>query len=210
LRNSADSLEELRTGLRLAHGWKLDAERAVPLPLIRESIRPAVRAVPSRMAHQLGLCGVSLVSSLGRPGLASQWTATDRGVEISLAAADRDEHDVALEMLLCLGQALWERLLHDQRKAYWLLLDTEIRADIAGEIDEQALRANRFSAASGRRLERYGSASFAGTAAEYVHCLWHEVEVRSGGDYLPAPQLRRRLELVSRWFPPDRGYRLFA
>jgi hypothetical protein len=203
-------------GLRLAHGWKLSSGHPAPLLLIRDFIRPAVRAVPSRMAHQLGSCRVSLVSSLGGPDLASQWTATDRGVEVSLAAADRDEHDIAMEMLLCLGQALWERLPHNQRKAYWLLLDTEIRAGITGEIDEEALRekralmANRFSAASSRRLERYGGASFAGTAAEYVHCLWHDVEVRSGPDCLPAPQLRRRLELLSRWFPPDRGYRLFA
>ena len=137
-------------------------------------------------------------------------------MEISLAAADRDEHDVAMEMLLCVGQALWERLPPNQHKAFWLLLDTEIRAGITGEIDEEALSekralmASRYSAASGRRLERYGRASFAGTAAEYVHCLWHDVEVRSGPDYLPAPQLRRRLELLSRWFPPNRGYRLFA
>ena len=216
MRKLADSLEELRPGLRLAHGWKLDAGRDTPLPLIREFIRPAVRAVPSRMAHQLGLCGVSLVSSLGSPDPASQWTATDRRVEISLAAVDRDAHDVAMEMLLCVGQALWERLPPNQHKAFWLLLDTEIRAGITGEIDEEALSekralmASRYSAASGRRLERYGRASFAGTAAEYVHCLWHDVEVRSGPDYLPAPQLRRRLELLSRWFPPNRGYRLFA
>ena len=183
---------------------------------IREFIRPAVRAIPSRMAHQVGFCRVSLVSSLGDPDVASQWTATDQGLEISLATADRDEHDVAMEMLLCLGQALWERLSDYQRKAFWLLLDTEIRAGITGEIDDDALRvkralmASRFSAVSGRRLERYGSASFAGTAAEYIHCLWHDVEIRSGPDYLPAPQLRRRLELLSRWFPPDRGYRLFG
>ena len=204
------------TGLRLAHGWKLFTGHPASPPLIRDFIRPAVRAVPSRMAHQSGSCRVLPVSNLGSSDLASQWTATDRGVEISLATTDRDEHDIAMEMLLCLGQALWERLTHSQRRAYWLLLDTEIRAGITGEIDEEALRekralmASRFSAASGRRLERYGSASFAGTAAEYVHCLWHDVEVRSGPDYLPAPQLRRRLELLSRWFPPDRGYRLFA
>jgi hypothetical protein len=215
LRKPADSSEELRPGLKLAHGWKLFPGQLASLPLIREFIRPAVRAVPSRMAHQLGLCAVSLVSSLGSPDVASQWIAADRGVEVSLATADRDAHDVAMEILLCLGQALWERLPYYQRKAYWLLLDTEIRAGITGEIDEEALRekralmANRSSAASGRRLERYGGASFAGTAAEYVHSLWHDVEVRSGPDYLPAPQLRRRLELLSRWFPPDRGYRLF-
>jgi hypothetical protein len=45
--------------------------------------------------------------------------------------------------------------------------------------------------------------------AEYVRRLWHEVTVRTGPDYLPAAPLRRRLELMARWFPPNRGYRLF-
>jgi hypothetical protein len=58
-------------------------------------------------------------------------------------------------------------------------------------------------------LESYGFASFAGTAAEYVHCLWHEVTVRQGPDHLPPQWLRRRLELLAGWFPPDPGYRLF-
>jgi hypothetical protein len=34
------------------------------------------------------------------------------------------------------------------------------------------------------------------------------VEVVSGPEHLPAQQLRRRLELFSSWFPPDRGHRL--
>lgn len=201
---------------RLAHGWELVGDPLVSRTLIREFIRPAVRAVPSRMAQQLGFCRVLLVAGLGGPNLASQWTGTDRGLEISAATAGMEEHDTAMEVLLCLGQALWENLSHGQRTAYWLLLDAEIRAGITGEIDEGALKekkallADRASAASGRRLERYGSASFAGTAAEYIHCLWHDVRVLSGPDYLPAPQLRRRLELLSRWFPPDRGHRLFA
>jgi hypothetical protein len=48
-----------------------------------------------------------------------------------------------------------------------------------------------------------------GTAAEHVHCLWHEVTIRIGPDYLPAERLRQRLKLMARWFPPDRGHRLF-
>ena len=102
-----------------------------------------------------------------------------------------------------------------QQKEYWLLIDAELRAGIHGEIDEDALRqkrallSSRFSATSRRRLEHYGAASFAGTAAEYIHCLWHDVSIRSGPDFLPAPQLRRRLQLVSRWYPPAPGYQLF-
>jgi len=118
-------------------------------------------------------------------------------------------------MLLWLGQALWEKLSYSQRKAYWLLLDDEISAGTPGEIDEDALKqkrlllSNRTSAGSGRRLERYGSASFAGMVAEYVHCLWHDVTVRTGPAFVPAEQLRRRLELLALWYPPGRGHRLF-
>jgi hypothetical protein len=120
-----------------------------------------------------------------------------------------------MELLLCLGQALWQKLIPEQFKEYWLLLDSEFLAGINGEIDEdtlrekQALLAGRISAASDRRLERYGRASFAGTAAEFVHSLWHDVEVVSGPEHLPAQQLKRRLGLLSSWFPPDRGHKLY-
>jgi hypothetical protein len=73
-----------------------------------------------------------------------------------------------MELLICLGQALWQRLTSEQSRAHWLLLDSEFLAGVKGEIDEEALKEKRallgscFSAASDRRLERYGRASFAG------------------------------------------------
>jgi len=167
------------------------------------------------MARQLGPCRVFVLDDLGDPTVASQWTVTDRELEISLAAAGREDHDIALELLLCLGQALWNKLNPGQRTKYWLLVDQEISAGIPGEVDEEALHqkrlllADRTSAASRRRLEGYGLASFAGTAAEYVHCLWHDVTIRTGRPFLPARQLKRRLNLLSRWYPPARGHPLF-
>jgi hypothetical protein len=199
----------------ISHGWQLQAANEIPAELISDFIRPAVRAIPPVMARQLGRCRVFLVENLGLPSIASRWTLTDTHLEIRLAAAARESHDIALELLECVGQALWETLAESQRKAYWMLLDDEIGAGVTGEIDEDALEEkNRLlsgpgSAASGRRLERYGAASFSGTAAEYVHSLWHDVTVRTGPGFLPADSLRRRLELVARWYPPGRGYRLY-
>jgi len=184
-------------------------------PEVEDFLQPALRSIPPRMAREVGRCRVSLVESLGRPSVASRWTATGAGLEISLATAGREEHDIVLELLVCVGQALWMKLSHPQARAYWLLLDQEIAAGIPGEIDEDALKqkrlllSSRISAASNTRLERYGAASFAGTVAEYVHSLWHDVTIRTGPDFLPAVQLRRRLELLSRWYPPPRGHRLF-
>jgi hypothetical protein len=126
-----------------------------------------------------------------------------------------EEHDIAMELLVCLGQALWERLTVAELRAYWTILRDEINSGIEGEIDEQALDEKRSllespsHAKSTRHLESYGCSSFAGTAAEYIHCLWHDVSIRSGANYLPAEPLRRRLDLIALLFPPDRGYRLF-
>jgi hypothetical protein len=200
--------------LRLAHGWTLVCGPSMSAALVREFIRPAVRAIPSSMARRLGSCRISLSAEIAA-GVASRWTITNDGLEISVTTAGFEEHDVALELLLCLGQGLWERLSDEELCAYWMLLGDEIGMGIEGEIDEQALEEklsvveSRSHANNVKRLTRYGRASFAGTVAEYVHSLWHEVTVRTGPDYLPVSPLRRRLELLARWFPPDRGYRLF-
>jgi hypothetical protein len=147
--------------------------------------------------------------------LTSQWTATTSALEVSVATRGFEEHDIAMELLVCLGQALWERLTAAELRGYWTILRDEINSGIEGEIDEQALAEKRSllaspsHAKSARHLESYGCSSFAGTAAEYVHCLWHNVSIRSDANYLPPEPLRRRLDLLARWFPPDRGHRLF-
>jgi hypothetical protein len=200
--------------LRLAHGWTLSRSSGMSQALVRGFIRPAVRAVPSSMARRFGFCRISLPAE-AEADVTSQWTITNSGLEVLVTATRFEEHDVAMELLLCLGQGLWERLSDGELRAYWMLLCDEISMGIEGEIDEPALEEkrtlfkSRSHAKSGQRLARYGRSSFAGTAAEYVHSLWHEITIRTGPDYLPSPALRRRLELLERWFPPDRGYRLF-
>ncbi len=198
--------------MRLAHGWEL--EGAGPA-LAREFIRPAVRAVPPGIVRRLGRCLIVVEPELPEPEAASMWSESEARVEVRLKTAGTRRHDVAIELLTCLGQALWERLEDAEVKAWWTLLDREIRLGVKGEIDEQALEeklallAGPVAARNRRMLARYGRAAFAGTLAEYVHSLWHDVSVRCGPDYLPPDTLRARLELLARWFPPGRGYRLF-
>ena len=187
---------------RLAHGWRLVDPSLASGELIREFVRPAVRAVPSSMARRLGPCRIS-IGPLAESQMTSRWSESDTGLEVFVTTSDLEDHDIAMELLLCLGQALWGKLSARELRAYWKLLEREVSEGITGEIDEQALEEKRGSTG------RYALASFAGTAAEYVHCLWHDVTIRAGPDHLPAPQLRRRLQLLARWFPPDRGYRLF-
>ena len=209
------NLQWSRGSLRLAHGWRLAERPDVSEEIIRNFIRPAVRAVPRALAARLKACRITLPPSLANGALTSQWVQIHDGLEIEVASEGIDGHDLAMELLLCLGQALWEAALVGERKAFLKLLAEEIEAGVSGEIDEEALRekralfSSRASARSRTHLERYARASFASTVAEYIHCLWHDVTVRSGREHLPAPWLRRRLELLSRWFPPGPGHRLF-
>jgi len=204
----------MRTGSVLAHGWKLAPAPGIARRLVAEFLRPAMRAVPFAMAKRLGPCRILLTPGFEASDQTSKWSVTQSSVEISIAAENADAHDAAVELLVCLGQVLWHTLSAAERTAYWRLLEAEIRQGISGEIDEAALEAKQQvlagRARSPQRLEQYGRASFAATAAEYVHSLWHDVSVRKGPNYLPATQLRRRLALLARWFPPNPGYRLFA
>ena len=59
-------------------------------------------------------------------------------------------------------------------------------------------------------LERYRDVSFVSTMAEYMHGLWHDVQIRLGAEHLPLAPLRRRLELLAELFPPNPGYRVFT
>jgi len=168
-------------------------------------VREALAALPEAMAARVGAVRVRLQAD---PGFGSSWRRSDEGLEIVAATEDVEEHDVALEVLLCIGQAVWGTTTPAEREAWLRLIGEEIEAGVEGEIDEdallekRALLGGRFSARSRRRLLRYAGASFASTAAEYVHSLWHEVELREGPDHLPAPCVTQRFQLLERWFPP--------
>ncbi|MCW5980797.1 MAG: hypothetical protein KIT09_22140 [Bryobacteraceae bacterium] len=198
----------------LAHGWRLAGETAASEDLVRDFIEPAVDAVPPTMAARVGPCVISL--GLDDPEAASRWTLAETGLEIALATGGIEPHDVAMEMLVCLGQVLWDALAAAERDRFLGLLAAEMDAGVTGEIDEGALEEKRrllssaTLARSPRRLLRYAAVSFASTAAEYAHSLWHDVTIRTGPEHLPAPWLRKRLELLASWFPPGAGYALLA
>jgi len=53
------------------------------------------------------------------------------GVEVEIltliATAGRERHDAALQLLVCLGQIVRERLSPNELRAYWQLLDSEFQ-----------------------------------------------------------------------------------
>ena len=144
------------------------------------------------------------------------WVETGERIDLVLPCRELDPHDTGFEFLASLAELLRPRLTTPELDQYTRLLEEELRQAVRGEIDEEAGAAKQSFLAShaGRRhraqFERYRDISFVSTLAEYIHGLWHDVQIRVGPEHLPLPQLRCRMNLMAEMFPPNPGFRVFA
>jgi hypothetical protein len=214
----------------LAHGWEMHAAYPLTPAEERTLVREPAQAVPAAVANRLGKLRVLIVPYLAcaEPGdLVSfvkpegethtvVWLEANDQINLILAGRELTPHDVGFEFLAGIAELLGARLSPTERARYGRLLDEELQRGVTGEIDEDALGAKQrllaYQTWRRRRtlFDRYGEMSFAGTLAEYMHGLWHDVQIRVGPEHLPLPALRHRLDLLAEMFPPNPGYRVFA
>ena len=215
----------------LSHHWELHSEVALTPAEERTMLREPAHAVPEALAQRLGKLRVLVVPFVAcsengdlvcfsKPGgetHSAVWMETDGCTHLVLPCRELDAHDTGFEFLASIAELLRPRLKASELETYTRILEEELRADIRGEIDEEAAAAkqpllrNRLARArSLEQLERYRDVSFVSTLAEYLHGLWHDVQVRLGPEHLPVAQLRRRMDVLADMFPPNPGYRVFA
>jgi len=145
----------------------------------------------------------------------SVWAEVDGTTRVVLACRELDAHDTGFELLGCVAELLRPRLTDQELADFERLLEDELHQGSGGEIDEEALRAKKaLTAKSGKKrsreeFEKYRDLSMIETLSEYMHGLWHDVQIRVGPDHLPLPQLRLRMDLLARLFPPNEGYQVF-
>lgn len=203
------------SGIPFPHGWilhSLGPHDAVDV------LREPAAAVPAALAALLGpplrLYAVPYIGCQGsRFFMASEqpagedhssvWLELADGIHLFLAFEGSTAHDNGFELLAAVGELAVPRLDDACFSAYAQLLSRELAEDAQGEIDEDA-----FAAKQSAVLD-YTAISLASTIAEYVHALWHDVELRQGPEHLGPQWIRRRFELLAEWFPPNPGYRLF-
>ncbi len=213
----------------LEHKWEYCSAILLSPSEERTIVRDPVSAVPAPVASRLAparVWAVPYIECLPEEDVVREekpkgdthtvvWVEENKILHVVVACRESNAHDAGFELLAAIGEILQERLSRDERSQYRRLLEQELKDGVPGEIDEdvQAVK-KKFLAASTRekkdKLDDYLAASFAGTLSEYIHGLWHDVEVRLGPSYLPVPALRRRLELMTHLFPPNEGYQVFA
>jgi hypothetical protein len=197
----------------------------------RTMVREPAQAVPAAIAERLGKVRVLVVPwvacleggdevSFAKPKgetHSAVWIETGERIHLVLPCKELDPHDTGLEFLASLAELLKPRLTGEELARYSALLEDELRAGVEGEIDEDSRGAKQ--PLVGRRarrkrsaevFEHYRDISFVSTTAEYMHGLWHDVQIRVGPEHLPVAQLRRRMALLGEMFPPNEGYAVFA
>jgi hypothetical protein len=215
---------------RLAHDWEMHSAVALSPSEERTMVREPARAIPQAIARRLGNLRILLVpfvacyptgdmvafSSPEGEKHSAVWMENRNRIDLVLACRDLDPHDTGWEFLASVAELLRSRLTSDEMERYTTLLQEELGQGFDGEIDEDAYEAkqplrrrSRWSR-SGPQFLKYRDVSFTSTCAEYVHGLWHDVQIRLGPEHLPVPVLRRRMILMSEMFPPNPGYQLFA
>ena len=215
----------------LAHEWEMHSAVALTPAEERTMVREPAQAVPESIARRLGKLRVLIVPYVAcvqsgdlvcfaKPDgetHSAVWMEADERINLVLACRELDSHDTGFEFLASVSELLRPKVTNLEIERYSLLLHEELRMGVAGEIDEEAsaakqplLRSRTPRRRSLEQFERYRDASLASTLAEYMHGLWHDVQIRVGSEHLPLPQLRRRMDLLAEMFPPNPGYRVFA
>ena len=176
----------------------------------RDDLDSAFACIPPKVTRRTGPITFIKQRELDDRDALSRWTQSATGLLVELATEDVEAHDLAMEFLTCVGQALWERVEDDDRGAWLGLLLEETEGGIHGELDEASLETKQYletHPTNPDALEAYAAASFAASLAEYVHSLWHDIEFTEGEDFLPEAAVQRRFGLLSGWFP---GFPRFA
>ncbi len=217
MRSVEDILDLAGAGAILAHGWILRALEPPSAAEAEAALREPAAAVPQALASRLGplrLYAVPYLECRGDADLvsleppqgeahSSLWRERPEAIHLFLSFADADAHDTGFELLAALGELSVPRLSEEEFASYARLLERELREGAEAEIDEDALEARQAARAD------YAEVSLASTLAEYMHALWHDVELRHGPQHLAAEFLRRRFELLQELFPPNPGYVVF-
>ena len=215
---------------RLAHDWQMHS--AIPLTPAedRTIAREPAAAVPDAIAQRIGKLRVLVVPYVGcapegdlvawaKPQgetHSAVWMEGTEHIDLILPSRELDAHDTGFEFLASVSELLRVRLQASEVEKYAQLILEELRLGVPGEIDEEARAAKRRVTAgqwrnpSDEHFESYRNVSFVSTAAEYMHGLWHDVQIHVGPEHLPVKHLRNRMKLLAEMFPPNSGYSIFA
>ena len=206
---------------------------AVPLEAdqVRQYLNEPIAALPKTLLEHLPPVRLVLVPFLEkgpngstdlvcfeRPqrSLTSSVFDVSEALFLFLAAEQQEVADFHYWFFHGVAELEAERIDPDAFNRYQSLVLDEINRMARGEVDERsyelkqkmARRAGK-PAGEAKAMRQYVSQSLADTLTLYLHGLCCDIDVEPGPRQLASRYVRRRLELMAEFYPPNPGFLLF-
>ena len=146
----------------------------------------------------------------------SDYQKTETEHFIFVAIRSDDYFDSHVLFYQALASRIIEHADGQLSEMFNLLLDTELKKDARGEVNEFAWLCKKDLLALAadteerqRCLEAYRDAALADTLALYLHGLCCDIDLDNGPKQLASRYIRLRLHLLKDFLPPPRGVALF-
>lgn len=206
------------------------------VPLSEEDLGPTIRepleSLPPALAQQLPHLHLYLVPYLRSGGrnadliASEQPDAKDRSDSFQIVGPDSAALVVAIQDLSpneyhynlynALASLAWEVTPLETRDAWTQSLKDELKRGVHGEIDEiswqrknEVLAKQAQPTRDSKLLRDYVRASFIDTMTLFLHGICCDIDVEPSPRQIPSTEIRRRLELLRRFYPLGEGYALF-
>jgi len=135
---------------------------------------------------------------------------------IVLAVQDLSGNEIHYNLYGALASLAWEVSTADIRNAWAKSLKDELRREVHGEIDDLSwqkkndLLAKQTPPIRDSKLFRdYARVSFVDTLTLFLHGICCDIDVEPSPRQAPSSEIRRRLELLRKFYPLGEGFFLF-
>lgn len=135
---------------------------------------------------------------------------------ILLAVQDVSGNEIHYNLFNAIATLAWEVATPEIRLAWSKDLKDELRREVHGEIDEASwqkkneLLARQSPPIRDSKIFRdYARLSFIDTATLFLHGICCDIDVEPSPRQVPSSEIRRRLELLRRFYPLGEGFSLF-
>lgn len=205
---------------------------SLPEEDLAASIREPFASLPPALAQQLPQLHLFLVPylrSAGRQADIIVFEAPDpkdrsdsfqiigpENASLVIATEDVSPNAYHYNLYSALSSLAWEVAPSDVRQAWAKSIKEELKRGVHGEIDEiswqrknEVLSKQSQPLRDSKLLRAYLRASYIDTMTLFLHGICCDIDVEPSPRQIPSVEIRRRLELLRRFYPLGEGYALF-
>lgn len=232
------TVAELATRFRtemipLGHTFSYFSAAPVAEEDLKQYLHEPIAALPPKLCALLPHVGIVLVPFLekgaGRGGDAVTFhqpkeprqlfsSAIVRADSATFFFAIKDEEVSAYHYSFysAIASLVFGRLSPEARDSFFRVLREELKDRVHGEVDERSWRLKQALVRreskgheESKLFREYAAQAFEDTLTLFLHGICCDIDVDTGPRQMPSRYLRRRLEVLSKLFPPPEGHAVF-